>query len=1387
MSEVRKQVVTEVLPLNGTSYKYSERAMLLYQKLDTFAVCVPGDIFSRGAQSFAELNKSDEMKTRVDTHVNMMHLFSKICELALKSAQVRTSKENRDGKPFPRFDVKIVRIPVQGDHEKTAAIILFFAYADCIDDEEDAQCASELMLVPDRKEGGQDEYRLEQIRKKYDNKKKERRKHEDPIHALHWMIVRNEGGHDVDEMGRPKRLHQLSKEEKKAQRDIDKITKLDLARIIGSYTSPTDRRTINSRYIYEKDDPKRDSDRVNPINPYEACSIAVACQKAMNLGGDYNYCKPESYRGELHFGEDPRVENGITMYPEDGNVTIVSLGECLFESLMRLRFYWLVDPLDVEEDPDELAKLAQLYFDSDERMKEKFGPGYALHKAREQAMRSLRLARIGKKAGMTVADLRAQVDKWKKDELDPLRAEKTDERRAALASKKTEIQFRALQAATTVIHPKGNMPEGLQKIALHFETMIEKSKNKNPCIPVPRNFTNLTTWGNYMAYLSLCLESILGVATLHRECIMATIAEYELYYGRNFHVNCGFIGEAMSGKSFILWFRRWASVMGTRLRIDAMTEGFFKTSDTSGFNYKIWDTEEMQPSIFGVDKHNTDKSGNAQNDKSTSLRNIMTSGTYGCVRLERTDDGNGFKAVMIQNEVQTTFTFAMNPLRRGYFDIARNMFSRVSPHRTDKTERPDGSVQGKIIAVDSTSARNSVAKDKFLIRMQRDHCMMAMHQTLIRTGALDPVTTTTTDHFLVDFLGRLVKAGLPEAADIRHFEQERALISTVCLFRGIVEYCDSEIPGFKDITEPWSDTDWIRLNKLAHTSVEDLVFVMTLMCDKYEDPMLCNTADALCKYMGVKPMPMHTRVQQGNWMQQEQRRRRNVEKQSQGKQKKKPSADGHIESEWKDGDKPVAESKFAATTQADLELTYNVTKWVDRKLRMEDTDRCDQLASEIYHAMRKKPAINHLCGLLCSLLQTRTPDKVNPTEMIPVMKFVTVGANNDMRVCVAKSFMQGTEANRLVIELAKMLNGYGMPDIEYITGMSDSTYPWILQTIIPAQVEFDRKMEEKKEIVADEVRNQMDEKRKKDTEGFKNHAYVDSLVNDIVTRCAVYDPTAVNDDDFYANSFAPPPEKKINFSNDYEEHGTVKHFHDTDTTFLELVALGFGIDENAVWKLFSRAQRYKMRDKRLAIDWFYPTGFSSIGKKKRPKPRGKTTKISPLAEADARGYFAGTDDAEMLAAAEGGEDRKHVESKDEPEEEEEEMVGSIEDETSRMMQMVKSGFRGTKRYMEYKERELNKKQKTSDRGTTLMKRGEGLSFVMTPLNRSRPMILPPLEDPSPSPYFSESSASSMSLDSYQDAGERTPMSTGMDPDETTLSGFEEDGEDRASLYFGSRR
>ena len=1384
-----------------------------FDDLKTFALCFElRDTFRRGATSFNDLNPSESKKHFTNTAREMTEIWSKISELANKTNRIRTGGDN-EVKSFPKYEVKLVRVPKsrtrkradeqdeEGDKKEeevfadddttenkgpTACFILYFSFANSIDREEDRAAADELAQLgisweKDTDMDGQPlgtnpltnepfEERMSvtakriKIKEKHNRAKANRTKTEDPLHALHWMMRANENAVDENDKGKATKIFNKATEKK---RWVDRLTKIEFVRAMGAYCGSAERRLVNSFHIYDE---FKSTGGVNRMNPYEACSIEEACSRAYDYGGDENYANPNAFRGLVAFGPKLKAdENGHIPHIEQSNVFELSLGECVPDVFLRMRFPWLPDPIEEDEDVGVRDKIAKDLYDRE--LAERNGESYAIKIAKGQASRAMKFSKQRYRKGLTVERVAKQMTKWYKDELDPIINDYTHnphskeeelELREAAAAKKLEIQLRGMKLADEVLNPNGSVPLAIQNICRAYDDLIDKSPHKNFCMPLPKNFRNLTVLGNNLAHISICLEKLLGVATLHKECILATLCEYELYSGGKMHINMCLIGDAMTGKSYVIFYREQFSVEGTSMRIDALSEGVFKSDDTHDINYMIMRTEELAPSIVGANNA-SDKSGTAQTDKCASLRAILTSGKYGFSRLVKLTEHSDWTRVTADVAIQVSMTTAMNPPKNGQAGIPHNMRSRLLVISIQKREREGGSIQSRIVGSNPGGEKGDMI-DKFKQRQVRDHCVMALYQFYMQMKILDWTSETVTDNFLVDFLEKLTKIGLASAADIRHFEKTRKLTATFSKLRNIWEYCDAETPGFKKVDQPWGYMDWIAMNKLACTSMEDLVAAVTFGGEQFEDPIMAGAVHALGRYFNL---PGHqSNVPKGfsytaELNEQKARMAKTLKMtearhgKGKGKGKKpavpeKPTAAAKPtavatkttvpekptaaatkttvpagpQTEWKDdgtihvNGKETEASVALRTVNADLDATYYTFEWKDKHFRTTDEDRCDQLADKIYNLMKRKPAVNHLKGYLSGLTKEVTEDASKPGTMTPVLQFIET-ANNSQRVCIAKNLMDSAESNRLLGVLASMLDNANLPEIEYFTGIPETDTPWVFRTVIPETV---RDARECKQIGMDlskihigmsapDGKDEKKEKRPKKPYFIRNHAFIDNVASSIVERSMAYRPPKNSDDlepeckmHFSSPSFDAP---RIELSSDFEDWGTFKFLASTQTTYPILQQLGFGSVGKKIDKLICRSSRYKLleKDQRLKEQFDYPKCFPTrnpayLRALKHKNQKRKASEIDP----EGRAFIVpGVDPDDESKSAE----TLLIENQ--------EYSTGIAEDTSKYRAAVNSEFRQTEVYRQHADTRAKKKRKLEANHKTLMNRGEHVTIQQTPI------------------------------------------------------------------------
>lgn len=1444
--------------LETKDYRHCDIAYPCYTDLGTktFAICIRPNAFRQNGNSFSDLNPLESAKYFNITASEMMEIWAKVCELAHKSPSISTGREDSDLKRFPRYEVKIVRVPMapptptedkEADEKqteinkaKTACVLLYFAFGDSLKDEEDVAAQLEIdTYVGETTEedspakAAMKANKRSKIKEKYARRVLERRKFEDPIHALHWAIRKNEGAVDENEKGKAVRPFTDKSEKNAKRRWVDKLTKVEFARAMGAYCRSAERRVINSTHIHEEW--SKHGKGENPLNPYEACSIENACMLAQQAGGDPMIANPLAFRGFMPFGGWPEPEeDGRVMHEIQRDVFELSLGECIPDNLLNMRFPWHNDPSDQQEDIKVRDDVAKQFMALDDSSRDGYDEAFAEKIATMRATNSIKLASQRVRKGMTMAGVAEKMTQWNKEELLPLQIkisqcqdeESIKQAVDEAAQKKLELQLRGLKLSEDVLNPNGNVPIALRNICLAYDEIIHKNPAHNVCMPLPHNFKNLTFFGAVLAYMAMCLEKILGVAVMHKECILATLCEYELYSGEKMHIHLCLIGDAMTGKSYVIIYRIVFSVPGTSMRIDSITVGVFGSANTDDINYMHMRTEELSPSIVGSQPGGSDKSGNAMNDKSSIIRNILTSGKYGFSRLGRGGEFEDYERKTSEVEVQIVITSAMNPPKDGHKGMPPNMVSRLLVVPVTKRIRKGTSVQSKIIGSKLSGAKDRQYQ-KYKDRQIRDHCVVAKHQLLIQMKCLDPINESVTDNFLVDFMNNLVKGGLAAASDIRNFEKTRQLTRICAICDGVWTYFDSEGPGCMDHTVAMTNMHWIALNTLTATAMQHLVYAVTISGDQFEDPIMDSICDPLKRFLGVAgyEMSMARQLTMAQEIEEQARKQKATFNRQKGKERKVEAKKGgprividYMAANGKattiNGVETV-HSQLMRRQDADYDQTYYSKQWIDKHNYMDDEKRCSQLADEIYHTMKRKPAMNHLRGFLGGLLKEMTEDRsVDDGTMVPVMQFIE-GTNHTKRIYIAKNFIDGAESNRLLSILAGMLDNPGLPQIEYFTGIPEMETPFVFRTIIPLAVRDKRRVNELALNLSNVHIGQRPDEGKEEKKAehkkyyIRNHAWVDKAVAVIVERTMEYNPDDKNqaEESFHMSFDQSLTGPAIELNGDFEDWGTYKDLSEKNKNNDVLMQLGFGNTDNQIERVMSRKNRYKWseNDNRLKQRFVYPHCFLSRDpnyiKRLKLKKTGKRT------AAEVHQGHSNDPDEEVVEATIGDPELSELLD-------EHEYSTGINDETSRYKNLVNPKFARTTQYRETEGRMAARKKITEKNKEKLMQRGERQVIQETPINSfgggsgpargmdedyveaTPPRPAPPA--PPPQRLFNNtlskdytgpvrgmedsksSTASSMSIDEIEDPDEaelardieiERSMSTGLDPDESTVDGW----------------
>jgi hypothetical protein len=660
-----------------------------FEETQTIGVFIHREhVYGTAAVSFGQVSSNPKNRMQARNTMRMVEIFGKICEQAMKSPFGHTVRDRR-GYAHPRCETLIREIPYanggqSSDGKKYMGWIIWLRYIYIGDEAENEDINME-------KETGL-------------RKLKERNFTRNPVWALSKSLHELSGGRSDPVAGKTFQINPRTGRgtaaslETRQTRWVDTMTKPQLADELMFYGGAFDYTSCLSRDLHAYN---------NPANPFASISTAKACDLAARMGGDADYCIPESYDGAVD-------------WPDHGErVWRIRLNECTPHRLMHTFFPDQAKP-DWDIDPPTMVYLQTRYLDP--TLVEEKGEGIAKMRANASVRLNLQRALVDTQA-QTMEGLRARMEAMYDHELRGV-GEISFEDRAAL---KLSIQRRGNEFARTVLHPEGNLPNALKALCAGFQGVLERSVRHNLCMPLPHQFKNLTCLGENVNYQMLAMEKILGVHTLHRECLLATFCNYHIYFVGSFHPHVLYLGDHSTGKTMIIKYRELVSIPGTMMNCDHMSAQNFMTKDNRDIHFMILFSDEFEPSAVGLQPGSGVKQNvgggqnNAMSDKASAIRAIMTSNTVSFSRLVRREDNGEYQRESAVVPMNILFMGAMNATAS---DLAPNSRSRWLVVNIQNRPREFSSVPGKIIA--TSGYANSPEFQLFKNRMIRDQVCKAL-------------------------------------------------------------------------------------------------------------------------------------------------------------------------------------------------------------------------------------------------------------------------------------------------------------------------------------------------------------------------------------------------------------------------------------------------------------------------------------------------------------------------------------------------------------------------------------------------------------------------------------------------------------------------------------
>lgn len=1270
-------------------------------------------VYTHSAVSFGQFSSRDKNKALVGNTRKMMEIFGKLCDNALRSPFGRTAKDNA-GKTYPRYQTYIREIPYadgrqSADGKPFIGWIIWLVYN----------------YVGDERENPGADFEKEQDIKRV----RDRNFVRNPVWAFGRSLHEAHGGRGDPVHGQVFKVDphpsKVTAAAAKKQFWIDKAKKseiIDAFMLYGRGFNYTDAMSKDLWASY------------NQANPFYAMGIDRACELAVAVGADPDYCIPDCYRGTVEF-------------PDSGERQwAIRLEECLPQRLFSTFFPHHPRPeYEIDEEFREYMQTRHMDPTLDD-------PQFALIAANASVRLGIQRVLLSDADTQSLNGVRAYVDSLYQRKLVPMSGASIEEK----AAMKLEIQRLGMDRMRTVMHPDGNLPNALKAICRAEQDILDNSPYGNFCKPIPRQFRNLTALGEGISHILLALEKTMGVHSLHRECLIAMMCSRHIHFEGRFHPHPLFLGDPMTGKSMIIKFLQGIMVDGTYCITDHMSAQAFMAEDNRDLDEMLLCSEEGEPSAVGYTKPGDRRGGGdmAMTDKASAIRALMTSMEMHWMRMGQNKETGAFERQAGKAKTNVIFCWAMN-LSSG--DLAANSRSRWVCIPISVRERPSSSIQGKIIS--STGYAKTPEYKMFKERMQRDQVVVAKMAKFIGTRISDDINRTVTDIWFTEATNKATTEGLAGAADIRNFEKARMLVDVLCVHDALWQYYDSGMPGCKDHKEPHKDDDWLALSKLFVTNMQHLVLAMTLIGAQFEDPVMWETIEAInrllgnglaqkSKYFAVDPKAAAEEKKKKNKDKNKNKpglKQSTIQQRQEEKKEEKKGEEGGLG--WQSNANPDQKAQPAASqplAQAQLhsawERMYFESDWTDRMANMTDPQRCDALAERIRPLMTAKHSLAHVKHFIHSLYNDTVKDPDFPGVMRAAIAW-SDGKGPERKMRIAKKTLSNNKQNRMLSILEEVVNRDGMPAIEMITGIPEPGVPFLMQTIKTAAAkELERKggdaepsdfgafnMSLSSELDAKHSSPPTPERKRKPYL-IRNHRWVDRSV-----ALAVHRATTFNIDEGQRNESMQKSfndlfrEPYLQIDCDFETFAAYENMNNTCTTFSTLNELGFGTAKEAE-RVIVPDERYKLyAEKAISFQELlsYPEAFKSreptyLNKErwsKRPRDSSDSDSDikSPVADKRARNGEAPEESADSLDQLHG---THHL--------------ANLSADLNRMRGNIDPSYKESKEYRQYEDQANEIFRKTQEIHTNLTRTVSDGSMAPS-LWRTRPRASPRASPPPPAP------------------------------------------------------
>ena len=364
----------------------------------------------------------------------------------------------------------------------------------------------------------------------------------------------------------------------------------------------------------------------------------------------------------------------------------------------------------------------------------------------------------------------------------------------------------------------------------------------NFCMPNPKNFNNLSCFGDMIVGKMAQQERFEETYNNHTNILLTNLACLQVYFDTPFHAHILFAGLAETGKSRTQKKAAANMIDGT---FDALGYETLRAKTGSGFynpyqnSQRVEFYEEIPPSMIGIGvKDESD-------DRVAMTKALITSGklTFSALRF----DADGKRITEKQTiDVNNLLVGATNANFADLSDPIKSRFITVTVQNNERIQNGGGAAD----KVSSVNKAITACAEKARLRWKRDQYLTAKTAYFLKgvscmlqlnSEASEAVMKVIAHHATEDHHLR----GLGDGT--RKLEQLGFLTTSLACLEANHVVFDSDLCTFQDMED--HPTHFLQLVPYWRTTQEHAVFALGLLEHQFENKIAQNVGDALAKYI----------------------------------------------------------------------------------------------------------------------------------------------------------------------------------------------------------------------------------------------------------------------------------------------------------------------------------------------------------------------------------------------------------------------------------------------------------------------------------------------------------------------------------------------------------